>query len=59
LFGNVIHRDLFTGFNNANGYVVTVAAAGVGIAGVVDETVDEELPNATSFVRPGFDEPWR
>jgi len=38
LLGNIIHRDFFTGFDDANGDVAAVAAARIGIAGVIHET---------------------
>jgi hypothetical protein len=37
LLGNVIHRHLFTGFNDPKGDIVQISAAGVRITGVIDE----------------------
>src|SRR3954447_14143716 len=37
LFGHVVHRDLLTGFNDANRDVVTAATSGARIARVIDE----------------------
>ena len=37
LFGNIVHRHLFTSFNDPSGDIVPVCATGVRIAGVIDE----------------------
>jgi len=37
VFGNVIDRDFLTGFDDANGDIAAVAAACIGVTGVIDE----------------------
>ena len=37
MFGDIVHGNLFTGFNDPNGDITPVGAAGVRIAGMIDE----------------------